>query len=437
MNVLSLFDGLSCTQIALDRGGIFRVDNYYASEVDKYAMQVTLKNYPNTHMLGDVTKWESWDFDWSTIDLVVGGFPCQAWSNAGHRKGDRDPRGMLFWTMLDIISKVQEHNPNAYFLMENVRMKGEFEEYITYHTKQALGKVNKHLINSALVSAQNRQRYYWTNIEGITQPKDRGLVLRDILDSDYEGDEVPNNPRNQRHVKQPSDKSLCMSASMWKGAGNNGMTLVPRPCELKDFNEESTCHHAATATDIKGNESIKRVYADSGKAPTLTTMGGGHREPKVLCGRVVGRRINPVTNKRDDYNYDIKPKQRFEARKDDKSGTLSTVQKDNVLKVKGGALRNQVTKRGIEAQLNIRKDDKSNCVVSSWTHKLNGCVEYREEEQEPTYRKLTVSECERLQTVPLGYTEGVSNTQRYKMLGNGFTVAVVEHIFKHIQRQEK
>jgi len=384
MNVLSLFDGLSCTQIALKKRFI-TVDNYYASEVDKYAMQVTLKNFPNTRMVGDVTKWREWDIDWSTIDLVVGGFPCQAWSNAGHRRGDRDPRGMLFWTMLDIISHIQEHNPNVYFLMENVRMKSEFEEYITYHTKRALGRVNKHLLNSALVSAQNRQRYYWTNIEGIYPPTDRGLVLRDILDAEFEGDAVPNNPRNNRHVKDTEEKSLCMSASMWKGAGNNGMTLVRRPCELKSYNKDALCHHVATATDIKGNDSIKRVYAESGKAPTLTTMGGGHREPKVLCGRVVGRRINPITNKRDDYNLDIKPKQRFEPRKDEKSGTLTTVQKDNILF------------------------------------------------KDPTYRKLTVTECEKLQTVPLGYTEGVSNSQRYKMLGNGFTVEMVSWIFSFME----
>jgi DNA (cytosine-5)-methyltransferase 1/DNA (cytosine-5)-methyltransferase 3A len=298
MNVLSLFDGMSCGHIALDRVGI-NVDTYYAAEIDKYAIQVTQNNYPNTIQLGSVTDWQEWDIDWSSIDLVSGGFPCQAWSVAGKQLGDKDPRGMLFWTMLDIMKQVLSHNPNAKFLMENVKMKKEFEEYITYHTEQALGTVHKHLINSSLVSAQNRQRYYWTNIEGITQPEDKGIVLADILEGS------PNN---------------C------------------RPCEPREFKEDSLCHHAATATDIKGNESIKRVYADSGKAPTLSTCQGGHREPKVFNGQ-------------------------------------------------------------------------------------------------SSYRKLTPTECERLQTVPDGYTEGVSNTQRYKMLGNAWTVDVIAHIYKNLKER--
>ena len=178
--VLSLFDGISGTQVALDRNGV-KVGKYYASEIDKPAMEITLKNYPSTIMLGDVNNWESWDIDWSSIDLVVGGFPCQAWSNAGLKQGDKDPRGMLFWTMLDVMKKVLSNNPQAKFLMENVRMKKEFEDYITFHTEEALGKVNKHLINSALVSAQNRKRFYWTNIEGIDQPEDQGLYLLTFL----------------------------------------------------------------------------------------------------------------------------------------------------------------------------------------------------------------------------------------------------------------
>ena len=161
INVLSLFDGVSCGRIALERAGI-EVDNYFSSEIDKYAIQVANKNYPQDEdkRLGDVTKWQDWNIDWSNIDLVTGGFPCQAWSVAGKQLGDKDERGMLFWTMLDIMKKVLEHNPKAKFLIENVKMKKEFEEYITLHTSNALGVVHKHLMNSALVSAQNRQRYW-------------------------------------------------------------------------------------------------------------------------------------------------------------------------------------------------------------------------------------------------------------------------------------
>src|SRR5574344_1750708 len=231
MNVLSLFDGVSCGRIALERAGI-EVNNYFSSEIDKYAIRIANKNYPQDadKRLGDVTKWQDWNIDWSSIDLGTGGFPCQAWSIAGKQLGDKDERGMLFWTMLDIMKKVLDNNPKAKFLIENVKMKKEFEEYITLHTTQALGTVHKHLINSALVSAQNRQRYYWTNIEGIEQPEDKGILLRDILEDDIQ--------------------SL-------------------RPCELREYKQDSICHHIADATDIKGNECIKRVYADSGKAPTL------------------------------------------------------------------------------------------------------------------------------------------------------------------------
>ena len=289
-NVLSLFNGISGCHLALDRAGLSFGIVYY-SEIDKYANAVTQHHYPQDIALGDVTKWREWDIDWASIDLVGAGFPCQAWSVAGRQLGDKDERGMLFWTTLEIIAKVLKHNPDAKFLMENVKMKKDFEEYITHHTTQALGYVEKTLINSALVSAQNRNRYYWTNFE-VTQPRDKGVLLKDILE-DIDGD---------------------------------------RPCNrVKDGNQG----HIATATDIKGMDCIKRVYGTDGKAPTLTTMGGGHREPKVAVSDI-------------------------------------------------------------------------------------------------TYRKLTPIECERLQTLPDNWTDCISNTQRYKSIGNGWTIDVIAHILKHI-----
>ena len=214
MNVLSLFDGMSCGMIALDRLGI-KVDNYYASEIDKYAIQVSQANYPDIVQLGDVTNWQEWDIDWATIDLVTGGFPCQSWSLAGKQLGDKDERGMLFWVMLDIMQKVMENNPNAYYLMENVKMKKEFEEYITMHTQNALPNVYKYFINSSLVSAQSRQRYYWTNIPNVEQPEERGIVLRDILEDQPSENPVKHTERNRRHLKQLDEKSLCMTATMY------------------------------------------------------------------------------------------------------------------------------------------------------------------------------------------------------------------------------
>lgn len=168
LNVLSLFDGKSSGFTACELAGI-KVGTYYSAEIDKYAIQVSNAIHPNQTRLGSVTGWRDWDIDWSSVDMIFGGFPCQAWSMAGKQLGDKDERGMLFWTMLDIMKHVRHHNPKADFLIENVKMKKEFEEYITHHMTEAVGDVHKILINSALVSAQNRNRYYWTSFP-VTQP---------------------------------------------------------------------------------------------------------------------------------------------------------------------------------------------------------------------------------------------------------------------------
>ena len=172
MKVLSLFDGMSCCRLALEKLDV-SVEKYYASEIDKYAIEVTQANFPDTEQLGDVTAWETWELDWANIDLVTGGFPCQAWSLAGKQLGDKDERGKLFWTMLEVMAKVMAHNPKAFYLMENVKMKKEFESYITHHTEQALPNVYKYLINSALVSAQSRHCLLYTS----PSPRD-GLLSR-------------------------------------------------------------------------------------------------------------------------------------------------------------------------------------------------------------------------------------------------------------------
>lgn len=179
MIYLSLFNGISAGRLASIRAGL-KFDKYYVAEIDKWANKVSDHHYPDNIQLGDVTRWREWDIDWSQISLVTAGFPCQAWSMAGKQNGDKDPRGVLFWTMLDIISNVLKHNHDAKFMLENVKMKKEFEEYITHHTEQALGGVTKTLINSALVSAQNRNRYYWTNFE-VPQPEEHGINVSDIL----------------------------------------------------------------------------------------------------------------------------------------------------------------------------------------------------------------------------------------------------------------
>lgn len=224
MKILSLFNGISALHLACDRAGI-QVDACYYAEIDKYANKVTEKHYPNDIALGDVTKWCEWDIDWSEIGLIGAGFPCQAWSVAGKQLGDKDERGMLFWTTLEIIAHVLKHNPSAKFLMENVKMKKDFEQYITHHTEQALGKVEKTLINSALVSAQNRQRYYWTNFE-VTQPEDKGILLKDIIE------QKDNVVVLQNESAAKGDKAYSLTASYggavaWNSCQKKQRTMIP------------------------------------------------------------------------------------------------------------------------------------------------------------------------------------------------------------------
>ena len=389
--VLSLFDGMSGTQIALDRLGK-KISKYHASEVDPKAIQITQKNYPETNQLGDINNWKDWEIDWSKICLVVGGFPCQSWSVAGKQTGDRDSRGQLFWVMLDIMKHVLEHNPNAKYLMENVRMSNAFEEYITYHTEKALPNVNKYLINSSLVSAQNRKRFYWTNIEGIQQPKDCGIVLNDILEKepvDVKYNAGINLIKNYRGGNQlnPNYKSQANTIHSLEGkagticAGTHGYANGYVQNNVSDSGLILEGH----ATNLKGHDYVKRIYSPDGKAPSLCASSGGNLEPKISIkgARMVGRRLDSEGTRKDN-DKSIPIKQMIEVRDDDKTNCLTTVTKDSIL-------------------------------VENFS-----------------WRKLTPLECERLQTVADGYTEGVSNTQRYKMLGNGFTVDVIAHILKGI-----
>ena len=386
MNVLSLFDGMSCGRIALERLGI-QVDNYYASEIDKYAIKIAQKNYPDTKQIGDVLDWRSWDIDWSSIDLVSGGFPCQSWSLAGKQLGDKDERGKMFWVMLDIMKKVIENNPNAYYLMENVRMKKEFEEYITYHTEQALPNVNKYLINSALVSAQNRVRYYWTNIPEVEQPEEKGIVLRDILETNASNEYLAgeNLQKNYKGGNQLNPNYKSQANTIHDVDGKSGTICAGTHGYANGYVADKPVQ-VGEAIDINGHDILKRVYSEDGKSPTLNACTGGNREPKVVCGAWRGRYYKDGV--RQDHKGSVagKTKQMLELRKDEKTNTVTTVQKDNVL-----------TKDNVY------------------------------------WRKLTPIECERLQTVPDNYTEGVSNTQRYKMLGNGWTVDVIAHILKNME----
>ena len=175
MNVLSLFDGMSCGQVALERANV-PVEKYYASEIDKKAIKCCMNNYPNTIQLGSVENWKEWDIDWGSIDLLIGGSPCQGFSFAGKQLNFDDPRSKLFFVYVDILNHLKSVNPRVNFMLENVKMKKEYQDIIS----ERLG-VEPILIDSRLVSAQMRKRLYWTNIEGVTQPEDKKILLKDII----------------------------------------------------------------------------------------------------------------------------------------------------------------------------------------------------------------------------------------------------------------
>jgi DNA-cytosine methyltransferase len=240
MNVLSLFDGMSCGQIALKKLG-HKVNNYYASEVDKYAIKVSSDNFPTTIHLGDVTK-----IDFKSlpkIDLLMGGSPCQGFSFAGKRLNFNDPRSALFF---EFVRALKEIKPK-YFLLENVVMKQEFQDVISEH----LGVLPVR-IESSYFSAQKRSRLYWTNIS-IAPYEDKGIVLADIIE----------------HGLVDRDKSYCIDANYFKGT-NLEQYLSKKRRQIV-FEKSNKPIRLGALTKSMGT----RVYHESGKSVCISAVGGG------------------------------------------------------------------------------------------------------------------------------------------------------------------
>ena len=421
---LSLFDGISCGQEALKRAGI-STRIFLASEIEKYPKMITRKNHPLTVQLGDVTKVVADDLP--HVNLLMGGSPCQGFSFAGKQLNFDDPRSALFF---EFVRLLKECKPD-YFLLENVMMKQSYQDVISEH----LG-VKPVMINSALVSAQNRKRLYWTNIPGVSVPDDLQINLVDVLEEDATEPMLSNiyGGFNEKKPRVHTGKSVTIRAA--SGGGHIPSVTLKQPKDkgilLKDILEDGIA-------DIVTNQGKTTHKQNIDKAACLLARDykgfGNQGMTGVRVGRIVGRKINPETGKRDDYNPDLKAEQRLEPRFDQKSGTLTTVQKDNVLIVPEATKKgyteiedgdcfdatfiNSKTRRGRNMK------DKSNCLTAA-------NFDYMRYEH-PTYRKLTPIECERLQTLPDNYTEGVSNTQRYKGLGNGWTVDVIVHILQGIK----
>lgn len=212
MNVLSLFDGISCGKVALERIGI-KIDSYYSSEIDKHAITVSKDNHPDIIRLGDVTKWRDWSIDWKSIDLLIGGSPCQDFSSAkvlgisGEPTGLQGDRSSLFYEYLSILKHIQYKNPKVKFLLENTKMKKDSESQLNNY----MGVDGVH-INSSLVSFQTRPRIYWTNISKPTQPKDKNINFQDFKDTDF--------AYCDKHKVKPTPSRLRMWSN---GEGNGGI----------------------------------------------------------------------------------------------------------------------------------------------------------------------------------------------------------------------
>lgn len=371
LTVLSLFDGMSCGAIALREAGI-KVKRYFASEIDKAAIRQTQHNFPETIQLGSVVGVNVSELP--HIDLLIGGSPCQGFSFAGKQLNFNDSRSVLFFEYVRILHEIQAYNPQVKFLLENVRMLKECENVIT--EQMGLFPV---MINSALVSAQNRVRMYWTNIRtksvpnlfftevysDIPQPKDRRIFLKDILENEV-------------------DKRYYLS--------------------------QKQIRHL-----------IQLDFENAGTSVTTQSVING----MAYCVAFRGR-FNPNTG-RNEQNPEI--------RTDGKTNTLTTVQKDNMVII----FQNSESDADIiSGTIDSRKSGtgfrpvvsgKGACVRATASHQsvcmlVNG--------GNIILRHLTPKEWCRLQTIPEWYEWICGEADIYRMLGNGWTVDVISHIFRYL-----
>lgn len=478
MNVLSLFDGMSCGQIALKELN-FKVDKYYASEIDKYAIQQSTLNFPNTIHLGSVTEVDVTRLQ--HIDLLIGGSPCQSFSFAGKRNGmsttdnveiytlekylklkeqgfEFEGESYLFWEYMRILTDIRKYNPDVLFLLENVEMGKKWERVLS----EAIGVYGVH-INSAFVSAQNRKRIYWTNIrtrpEGffgdlhsdIPQPADRCILLKDILETEVD---------EKYYLSDKMLDYLNRNSELQKENGN-GFKFQPfTDFEIKSktvTNKEGSRMDDNFIVAMRGrgeNNEQQLEPNTSGKTNTLTSVQkdnlvmqlnpskeSGGKQPyqqnriydtegiaPALCANKADLIIKEAVgcDYRSDEGIRYRPNGKSgtlaaRARNDESCGQLVSVT-ENYIQWDGTGFdqdNRAYYEDGKSGTLDVKAGRQK--VLQNQISKLTNRI-----------RRLTPTECARLQTIPCWYKWEVSDTQQYKLLGNGWTVEVIKHILNHI-----
>jgi len=444
MNVLSLFDGISCGQQALERQGI-KVDNYFASEIDKNAIKVTMANYPDTIQLGSVV-----DVDVSAllpIQLIMAGSPCQSFSFAGKRKGmstkdeieiytlehylelksqnfEFEGQSYLFWEFIRILNDVRKYNPDVKFLLENVEMGEKWEKILS----KAIG-VNGIHINSALVSAQNRRRIYWTNMgleprglfgdltSIIQQPKDKGILLKDILEEEVDGkyflssngiNRIMGYNNSERSIDS-NGKSLCLAAGYNKQGRDNQFIVASR-----GRNPENTSDRTKGAP----NEQRLEPRTD-GKTNCLTSV---QKDNYVI-------QLNKSTESGGKQPYQ-------QNRVYDANGISRALcaNKSDLLICHNTMPRSSKTGKGGTGPLS-RADGKTYCLDTGQTNAIE--IVAQTDTVTSNIRRLTPIECCRLQTISddYFYQDGkqiVSDSAMYKAIGNCWTIDVITHLLSYL-----
>jgi DNA-cytosine methyltransferase len=510
INVLSLFDGMSCGQQALERSNI-KVNQYFASEIDKYAITVTMANYPSTIQLGSVIDVDG--FKLPKIDLLIGGSPCQSFSFAGKRKGmstkdeqeiltiehylelkaegyEFEGQSYLFWEFMRLLNEVKP----TYFLLENVMMGEKWERILS----KAIG-VKPIEINSSLLSAQNRRRLYWTNIgmqpmglfgdleSIIQQPKDKGILLKDILESEvdekYFISDVMVNKINRSNNSEKcfttSDKSLCLAAGYYKQGRDNQYivhNMMPRSSttgkggtgHLSRNDGKTYCLDTGNtnAVEIRGIiqhiipeiVSVRKYNVDifelqkclkTHKKQNNQQISDALNVPKTMVDHWF-RTDTYFSIPDKDMWLQLKSLLNIETNEFDES-IMTFEEKESVFEKTNrvydeDGIAPTLTSTSANERILVRKIKQLNTLTNGKQtyqqdriYDVNGIAPALSTDSRPSMintsliRRLTPTECERLQTVKDDYTNHVSDSQRYKMLGNGWTVDVIAHIFSYLK----